>query len=116
VSTTENLFKVYEGEIGQLTPSISEALKDAEKVYPAGWVEDAIKESVKSGVRKWKYAEAILERWHKEGRGNGQKTKRTGNSRRDSRPDGLSKNTGKTLIPGKSIQPGALFYDDGTPV
>lgn len=56
-----NLFKVYEQEIGAITPLIADALKDAEKEYPPGWVEEAIQIAVERNVRNWKYVRAVLE-------------------------------------------------------
>ncbi len=62
-----NIFKLYEENIGALTPMIADALKDAEKTYPAAWVEEALEIAVKKNKRNWKYAEAILKRWKVEG-------------------------------------------------
>jgi DnaD/phage-associated family protein len=66
-----NIFALYEDNIGLLTPMIAEELKEAEKLYPAGWIEDAIKEAVSQGVRKWSYIAAILESWLAEGKKDG---------------------------------------------
>jgi DnaD/phage-associated family protein len=63
-----NVFKLYEENIGPLTPLIADALKDAEETYTAGWVADAIEMAVKNNKRNWKYCEAILKRWKEEGR------------------------------------------------
>src|SRR5258706_10802543 len=63
-----NVFKVYEENIGPLTPLIADALKDAEEVYQAYWITDAIELAVKNNKRNWKYCEAILKRWKEEGR------------------------------------------------
>jgi DnaD/phage-associated family protein len=68
---TPNIFALYEDNIGLLTPMIAEELKEAEKLYPAAWIEDAIKEAVNQGVRKWSYIAAILESWLAEGKQNG---------------------------------------------
>ena len=64
-----NAFQCYEENIGMLTPMIADELRDAEKEYPAGWVEDAIREAAASNARSWRYAVAVLERWRREGRG-----------------------------------------------
>ena len=64
---------VYERNIGILTPMMAEILRDAEKEYPAGWIEEAMRIAVEHNARSWKYVAAILERWKKEGRG-GKKT------------------------------------------
>jgi DNA replication protein len=63
-----NIFTLYEQHIGALTPMISEMLQEAERMYPAGWIEDAFRAAVKNNVRRWNYVEAILKRWHEEGR------------------------------------------------
>ncbi len=63
-----NVFKLYEENIGPLTPLIADALKDAEEMYPAEWIADTIELAVKNNKRNWKYCEAILKRWKEEGR------------------------------------------------
>jgi DNA replication protein len=63
-----NLFKLYEENIGPLTPLMADALKDAEETYPPEWILEAIDLAVKNNKRSWKYAEAILKRWKEEGR------------------------------------------------
>jgi DnaD/phage-associated family protein len=62
-----NIFKLYEENIGPLTPIIAETLKDAEQTYPPEWVSEALEIAVKSNKRNWKYMEAILRRWKEEG-------------------------------------------------
>jgi DnaD/phage-associated family protein len=64
-----NIFRLYEENIGPLTPLIADALKDAEETYSAEWVADTIELAVKNNKRSWKYCEAILRRWKEEGRG-----------------------------------------------
>jgi len=59
--------RLYEENIGMLTPAIAEGLKDVVCQYPAGWFEEALKEAVKSEHRNLKYILAILERWRVEG-------------------------------------------------
>jgi DNA replication protein len=63
-----NIFKLYEENIGPLTPLIADALKDAEELYSPEWIADSIEVSVKNNKRSWKYCEAILKRWKEEGR------------------------------------------------
>jgi len=63
-----NIFALYEQHIGLLTPMIAEDLKEAEKLYPASWIEDAFKESVVLNKRSWRYISRILERWASEGK------------------------------------------------
>ncbi len=66
-----NVFAIYEDNIGMLNPMIAEELKDAEERYPHGWIEEAFKEAVKSNKRSWRYVSAVLQRWEREGRGDG---------------------------------------------
>jgi len=63
-----NMFKLYEENIGPLTPLIADALKDAEELYSPEWIADAIGLAVTNNKRNWKYCEAILKRWKEEGR------------------------------------------------
>jgi len=70
-----NVFKLYEENIGPLTPLIADALKDAERLYSDEWVAEVIEIAVKNNKRNWKYCEAILKRWKEEGR-HGQKDQR----------------------------------------
>ncbi|MDE3090525.1 MAG: DnaD domain protein [Chloroflexota bacterium] len=64
-----NIFKLYEDNIGLLTPMLSEELKEAEKEFPAEWIADAFKIAVKQNKRSWAYVHGILKRMKSEGRG-----------------------------------------------
>jgi len=64
-----NIFTLYEQNIGLLTPLIADELREAEKEYPAEWIEEAFREAVSLNKRSWRYIRAILERWRTEGRG-----------------------------------------------
>jgi DnaD/phage-associated family protein len=64
-----NVFRLYEENIGPLTPLIADALKDAEAAYAPQWIAEAIELAVEHNKRSWKYCEAILKRWKEEGRG-----------------------------------------------
>lgn len=70
-----NVFKLYEENIGPLTPLIADALKDAEALYSDEWVAEAIELAAKNNKRNWRYCEAVLKRWKDEGR-HGQKDQR----------------------------------------
>ncbi|MCC6499832.1 MAG: DnaD domain protein [Anaerolineales bacterium] len=70
-----NVFRLYEENIGPLTPLIADALKDAEELYSDEWVAEAIELAAKNNKRNWKYCEAVLKRWKDEGR-HGQKDQR----------------------------------------
>lgn len=66
-----NIFALYEQHIGLLNPIITDDLKYAENKYPAAWIEDAFKESVRLNKRSWRYITRILERWAAEGKDDG---------------------------------------------
>lgn len=63
-----NIFKLYEENIGALTPLLSDMLREAEKNYPAVWFEEAFEIAVSRNIRNWKYVEAILARWKEKGK------------------------------------------------
>ncbi|MDP9309387.1 MAG: DnaD domain protein [Chloroflexota bacterium] len=63
------IFRLYEQNIGVLTPMLTEELKEAQERYPAAWLEDAIREAVRSNKRSWRYIRAVLNRWATNGRG-----------------------------------------------
>lgn len=63
-----NIFRLYEQNVGLLTPLIAEQLAEAESSYPGEWIEDAIRQAVVHNRRSWRYIERILQRWAAEGR------------------------------------------------
>ena len=63
-----NIFKLYEENIGALTPLLSDMLREAEKNYPSVWFEEAFEIAVSRNIRNWKYVEAILARWKEKGK------------------------------------------------
>jgi len=63
-----NIFTLYEQNIGPLTAILSEDLMEAERTYPASWIEEAFHAAVSRNKRNWSYIHAILERWHTEGK------------------------------------------------
>lgn len=63
------IFRLYEQNIGLVTPMLAEELTEAAGQYPADWVEEAFREAVTHNRRSWRYICAILERWAREGRG-----------------------------------------------
>jgi len=62
------IFALYEQNIGVLTPMLATELKEAQVTYPTSWLEDAIREAVRSNRRSWRYIRAVLDRWAREGR------------------------------------------------
>ncbi len=81
-TTRPNIFVLYEQNIGPLTAILSEDLIEAEKTYPAAWIEEAFHEAVSRNKRNWKYIHAILERWHTEGKDEVDKRDRETDTRR----------------------------------
>jgi DnaD/phage-associated family protein len=71
-----NIYRLYEANIGALTPIVADHLKDAEKDYPLDWIEDAIRGAVVNNKRSWRYIQAILKRRESEGK-HGGSSKRT---------------------------------------
>jgi DNA replication protein len=63
-----NIFRLYEENIGPLTPLLAEMLHEAEETYPETWIEDACRIAVENNKRSWKYIDAILRRWQEGGR------------------------------------------------
>ncbi len=63
-----NIFKLYEENIGALTPLLSDMLREAEKNYPGEWFEEAFEIAVSRNIRNWKYVDAILARWKEKGK------------------------------------------------
>ncbi len=89
-----NIFTLYEKNIGMVTPIIAEELKDAEKQYPASWIQDAFKEAVDLNKRSWRYISRILERWAAEGKHDGEPGRY---SKADSSPEEYRKRYGHLL-------------------
>ena len=63
-----NLFKLYEDNIGPLTPMVADLLQEDAREFPVEWFEDAIKEALSHNARKWSYVRAILKNWKENGR------------------------------------------------
>jgi DnaD/phage-associated family protein len=74
---TVNIFALYEQNIGMITPMIAEELKEAERLYPPQWIEEAFKEAVTLNKRSWRYIARILERWASEGKDSGEYKRHT---------------------------------------
>lgn len=63
-----NAFRLYEQNIGPLTPLIADQITQAITDYPPDWIEDAIGEAVAYNRRSWRYIVRILENWKATGR------------------------------------------------
>jgi len=77
-----NIFVLYEQNIGLLQPLIADELKDAAATYPATWVEEAFRIAVEQNKRSWAYVRKILERWARQGKGDGEGQRDTKKARR----------------------------------
>lgn len=82
-----NVFKLYEENIGPITPIIADALKEMENLYPPAWIEEAFEEAIKNNVRKIRYIEAILQNWQKEGRNDRTDRRRSKKSEKEDDPE-----------------------------
>lgn len=63
-----NIYRLYEANFGTLTPLLIDTLRDAEKEYPEGWIAEAMRIAVESNARNWRFVQAILDRWQREGK------------------------------------------------
>jgi DNA replication protein len=67
-SIRPGIFKLYEQNIGLVTPIIADRLVEALELYPEEWIADAIAAAVSYNRRNWRYIQRILETWATEGR------------------------------------------------
>lgn len=63
----DDVFRLYETEIGPITPMIADAVTLAEKEFPRDWFKPAFQEAARNNKRSWAYAETILKRWKRDG-------------------------------------------------
>lgn len=68
------IFRVFEEEIGPLTPMIADALIDIEQEYPPGWFRMACREAILHNARNMSYVKSILKRWKAQGLPDGNST------------------------------------------
>jgi len=72
------IYALYEQNVGLLTPLLAEELAEAERLYPAEWVEAAFRQAVVYNRRSWNYVRRVLERWAVEGRQDEEAGRRAG--------------------------------------
>lgn len=60
---TPNIFKLYEQNIGTLTPMVADELREAERDYPPEVILDAFRIAAENNARSWKYVRAVLSDW-----------------------------------------------------
>lgn len=68
VPESVNIYRLYEENIGPLTPLIADSLREAEENYPDEWIEEATRLAVENNARSWRYIAAILSRWQEKGK------------------------------------------------
>jgi len=73
------IFRLYEENIGTITPLVAERLLAAAEDFPYEMIEAAFREAAELNRRNWRYVERILQNWAQEGRPHE-------TSRRDSSP------------------------------
>ncbi len=96
------IFKIYEREIGALTPMIADALIEAEKTYPRDWFIPAFREAADHNARSWKYVETVLKRWRVEGFKSDKKS--NGNGRGKSPPGKRPRNEELRKLAGLGLE------------
>lgn len=77
VGPRPNIFRLYEENIGMVTPLLADDLKEAEGEFPGEWIEDAFKLAVTRNARSWRYIQVVLRRWKSEGRDDGEPGRHT---------------------------------------
>jgi DnaD/phage-associated family protein len=70
-SSDQNIFLLYENNIGTISPILADQLREAENTYPWPWITEAFKIAVDQNARSWAYISAILRRWTDEGKNSG---------------------------------------------
>lgn len=74
------VFSAYENEIGVITPKIAEEIGAwLDDDIPAQWLTDAIMTASRNNKRNWAYVNAIVKRWHAEGKQTFDRQKQNGN-------------------------------------
>jgi hypothetical protein len=63
-----NIFRLYEQTIGPLTPILADELREAEKEYPAAWIEDAFRQAARQNARSWAYVKKVLQARERQGK------------------------------------------------
>lgn len=108
-TTNSDLFKVYESNIGAITPMIADSITDAEKIYPKEWIVESIKLAVENNKRNWRYCETILKRWQTNGKDEGKgKPKKTDETRPEYRKVTSDDDADKNYIPNPFPRPRIL--------
>lgn len=95
---SSRVFKHFQDNICMLTPVLAEQIGEAIETYQEIWIIDAINEAVTSGVRNWKYINAILTRWGVQGRDAKKKDTENATNNRTNRYSGKKQSTPKQTV------------------
>lgn len=87
-----NVFRLYEQNVGMLTPLLADHLIDALERFPSEWIEEAVMEAVSYNKRSWRYIQRILEQWEAHGRATDFSQDNTNETHRRSHEDHLDPN------------------------
>lgn len=79
----EEIVRLYEDNVGLITPMVADELREASATYPIEWVRDAFREATALNHRSWRYIARILQRWAEEGRDDGETERDPGPERRE---------------------------------
>lgn len=85
-----NIFKLYEENIGALTPIIADTLRDLEETYSPEWIAAAVKTAVKNNARSLRYIEVVLQNWQEEGKHVGTDRRRSKKTAEEYDPEGYT--------------------------
>ena len=83
----QNIFLLYENNIGTISPMLADQLREAENTYPWLWINEAFRIAVDQNARSWAYISAILRRWAEEGKGSGKSRRHSEKDNRTSHLD-----------------------------
>lgn len=73
-----SIFRLYQDNLGFLTPMLRDELSDMQTEFPVNWIEEAIRIAVENNARSLRYIRAVLERWKQEGRATGEASQQSG--------------------------------------
>lgn len=68
IESRPGIFRLYEENVGTITPMVADRLLAAADEYPLEWIHEAFREAAELNKRSWRYIERILENWAQEGR------------------------------------------------
>ena len=93
-----NIYALYENNIGTMTPTVAEQLKEAEGEYSQAWIREAFEIAASRNKRSWGYIAAILRSWAEEGREDGKSRRYSPENNRERYIEALRRRRGE--LPG----------------